>query len=227
MGKISTHTIIVSDLHLGSKICRAKAIKKMLESYSYKKLILLGDIFDSLDFTDLARDHWEVLAYIGRQSSKVKIKWIQGNHDLGLIKIAALLMGVKVYKKYKWKFDNKKFIAIHGHQFDRFLVKNAFLSFIISYLYFFIQLLDLKNRRLTSIIKNKSKGWLRLSQKVADSALIYARLYRCDYVFCGHTHYAMKKSKGKVTYYNSGCWTDIPSNFITIDKKNGIQIHNF
>jgi hypothetical protein len=28
-----------------------------------------------------------------------------------------------------------------------------------------------------------------------------------------------------VGYYNTGCWTDVPSHFITIDDANGIQLH--
>ena len=28
----------------------------------------------------------------------------------------------------------------------------------------------------------------------------------------------MTERTGKFKYYNSGCWTDIPSNFLTVDK---------
>ena len=47
-----------------------------------------------------------------------------------------------------------------------------------------------------------------------------------DYVFCGHTHKAMRKRKGDIVYYNSGCWTDSPCTYITIDEKY-IDIHYY
>ena len=41
-----------------------------------------------------------------------------------------------------------------------------------------------------------------------------------------HTHKALKKKKGHIHYYNSGCWTDTPSTYIEIDGKN-IKIHEY
>ncbi|MBD3238086.1 MAG: UDP-2,3-diacylglucosamine diphosphatase [Candidatus Moranbacteria bacterium] len=216
-----THTIIVSDLHLGSKMSRSRALIKLLKSYNFKKLILLGDIFDSLDFTDLTQQQWDFLTYLTKLSRQVKVRWVEGNHDQGLIKITSLLMGIKVYKKYTWEYQGKKYLAVHGHQFDRFIINNTVLSWIISFLYSIAQRLDMKNRRIVNYFKKNNHGWLRLSKKVASSAIFYGKLYRADYVFCGHTHQAMYKYDHKIHYYNAGCWTDIPSSYLIIDE-NGV-----
>lgn len=222
--KIKINTIIISDVHLGGDFSRTKKIIETLNKYSFYRLILLGDIFDNLDFTELSQDQWDFLSYLTELSKEVKVRWVEGNHDLGLIKITSLLMGIKVYKKYKWQYKKEKYLAIHGHQFDRFIINNAFISFFASFFYKLAQRLDFKNRKIIGYIKNNSKGWLRLSEKVANSAIRFAKLNRVKYIFCGHTHQAMEKEKNGIKYYNSGCWTDIPSSYITIDKK-GIEIH--
>ena len=42
-------TLLVSDIHLGSSITRLKELRSLLDLENYKKLILLGDIFEELN----------------------------------------------------------------------------------------------------------------------------------------------------------------------------------
>jgi UDP-2,3-diacylglucosamine pyrophosphatase LpxH len=222
--KNKTHTLIISDFHLGSKVSRSEDLIKFLKSFKFKKLILLGDIFESLNFQKLNKSDWELLSLIGDLSKQAKVVWVAGNHDTGLTNFFSSLTDVRVYNMYRWKYQNKKYLAIHGHQFDNFLVNNAFVGFVANQIYKLIQLLDFKDKRVSRAIKRNSKGWLRISEKVATRALIYARVMQVDYIFCGHTHKAMEISRGGVHYYNCGCWTDIPATYITLDKES-IQIH--
>jgi UDP-2,3-diacylglucosamine pyrophosphatase LpxH len=217
--KKKTHTIIISDLHLGSPVSQPEKTLEMLEGYSFRKLILLGDIFDNLDFRNLSRGCWELLNYIGKISVDKKVRWVMGNHDKGLGDVFGSLMNASIYKVYSWQYKQKKYLAIHGHQFDRFLIDNAFISYAANKIYDFVQRLDFEDKRISHFLKRKSKGWLRLSEKVASSALLYGKKHEANYVFCGHTHKAMEKSKKNVKYYNSGCWTDSPCSYITIDEK--------
>jgi len=221
-----THTLIVSDFHLGSRVSRSVAIKDLLDHFEFKKLILLGDIFESLNFNELTKNDWELLTLLTTLASKKKVRWVLGNHDKGLTKLFALLTNIKIYKQYKWKYRNIKYLAIHGHQFDNFLVNKVVLSTVINQLYNFIQLIDFTDRRISRFIKRSSKGWLRISKKVASRAIIYARLQRVSVVFCGHTHKAMKMRRGKIKYYNSGCWTDTPSTYITLSGQK-VEIHKY
>lgn len=214
-----THTLIISDFHLGSKVSRSEKIIELLKSFYFKKLILLGDIFENLNFERLRKSDWELLFLISEISKKKKIIWIEGNHDRGLTNFFALFSGAKVFKVYRWKFNGKKYLAIHGHQFDSFMINNLFLSYIANSIYNFIQLIDFSDRRISRFIKRKSKGWLRLSDEVANRAILYSQVQRVDYIFCGHTHKFDQKTKGKTHYFNAGCWTDIPSSYITVDKE--------
>ena len=221
-----THTLILSDFHLGSKVSRSEKIIELLENFRFKKLILLGDIFEDLDFNRLHQVDWKLLALIGKISKKSKVIWVEGNHDKGLAKIFASLTGSRIYKIYKWKYKNKKYLAIHGHQFDNFLTENVVLSFVANQVYNFIQLLDFKDRRISRTIKTKSKGWLKLSTKVAKRAILFAKLQGVDYIFCGHTHKALEKKSKGIHYYNCGCWTDTPSTYITL-KEEDIKINKY
>ena len=224
MKKEKTHTIIVSDIHLGYSVAQPKKLLETLEKYSFRKLILLGDVFESLNFNNLSQDAWELLKYIGKFSKTKKVRWVEGNHDKGLSQIVSALVGAKIKKVYKWQYKNEKYLAIHGHQFDRFLVNNFVISYIATVFYKFVQKIDFKDKRVSRFIKRKSKGWLRISEKVFNSAVLYGKVRGVDYVFCGHTHKATKKIKYGIKYYNSGCWTDTPCSYITINKDK-IKIH--
>jgi UDP-2,3-diacylglucosamine pyrophosphatase LpxH len=217
--KKKTHTLILSDFHLGSIVSRSKKISELLREYDFKKLILLGDIFENLNFNHLKEEDWKLLSQISKISRKRKVIWVEGNHDKGLSKILSALTGGKVYKIYRWRYQNKRYLAIHGHQFDNFLVDNAFLSFFANQVYNIIQVFDFKDKRICHYIKERSRGWLRLSAKVAKRAILFAKVQQVDYIFCGHTHKAMKIRRGSTYYYNCGCWTDTPSTFITLNGK--------
>ncbi|MDZ4711452.1 MAG: UDP-2,3-diacylglucosamine diphosphatase [bacterium] len=223
----NANTIIVSDIHLGSEVSRAKEIRALLQSYRFKRLILLGDIFDDLNFKRLKKEHWQLLSYIRKLSNPgkgIEVVWVEGNHDEGLSDIMSHLIGINVYKEYSWKFNNKTYLAIHGHQFDRFLNENVMISNISSFIYNKIQKYDKENQTVSRFIKRRSKGWLRLSHKVADGALGFAGQKKADYIICGHTHQPLYKKNCSAEYYNTGCWTDIPSNYIIIDNNGTIVI---
>ncbi|MCX6165841.1 MAG: UDP-2,3-diacylglucosamine diphosphatase [Ignavibacteriae bacterium] len=222
----------MSDVHLGSEVARPGQIVEMLSLYTFNRLILLGDIFDNLNFARLKKDHWNLLSNVRKLSNpkrKKEVVWIEGNHDEGLVEIMSHLIGIKVYKKYSWKLLGKKYLAIHGHQFDRFLNENVIISYIASFIYDRIQRWGNEKQTVARYLKNRSKGWLRLAKKVADGAVEYGRHRKADIVICGHTHQAEKYSYSdkNIVYYNSGCWTDIPSSYILIYENGEVEIKYF
>lgn len=220
------NTVIISDIHLGSEVARPKEVKLLLQEYTFERLILLGDIFDDLNFNRLKKDHWNLLSYIRKLSNperNIEVVWVEGNHDEGLSEIMSHLIGIDVYKEYMWEHEGKKFLAIHGHQFDRFLNENVIISNVSSYIYLKLQKWSREKQKFPRYIKRKSKGWLRLSHKVADGAINYAREREADTVICGHTHLILNKEHNGVKYYNTGCWTDIPSSYILIHHDGHIE----
>src|SRR5437868_15442659 len=100
-------TVILSDLHLGSDLSRARAALQMLKETSFRRLILLGDIFSDLNFRRLKKEHWQFLGYIRKLSNPgrgVEVVWVEGNHDHGLSDVMSHLVGVKVFEEYVWDF---------------------------------------------------------------------------------------------------------------------------
>jgi metallophosphoesterase superfamily enzyme len=58
-------TLILSDLHLGADMSRAREALRVLQENQYRRLILLGDIFADLNFGRLKKEHWKFLASSG------------------------------------------------------------------------------------------------------------------------------------------------------------------
>lgn len=218
------HTIIVSDIHLGSDLSRVNELIDVLDSWVFERLILLGDIFDNLDFKRLSGLHWGFLSHIREVSRKREVVWIEGNHDEGLLELAPYILGVKACREYTWDYNGKRYLAMHGHQFDHPVIRNGRITNLACLIHRFTQRIDTKGYVLSRYLQRKSTTWLRLSKKVAYNAIRYAIAKGVSYVFCGHTHQAMSVFTEDVHYYNSGCWTDTPASYISIGG-DGIKLH--
>jgi UDP-2,3-diacylglucosamine pyrophosphatase LpxH len=222
-------TLILSDVHLGAEVSRARAATRMLKENAFRRLILLGDIFADLNFGRLKKEHWQFLGTIRKLSNpkrKVEVVWVEGNHDLGLTNVMSHLVGVKVYQDYEWNYAGLRHVAIHGHQFDGFAVNSVSLSNVGTWFYLLLQKLDLRGKPLARLIDRLNTRWLRMSTKVAAGALAYARLHGADRIFCGHTHDAMQREQDGIHYYNSGGWIDSRLTYITV-AEDGVRIHEY
>jgi len=226
----SCDTLILSDLHLGADMSRAREALDVLRRNSYRRLILLGDIFADLNFGRLKKEHWKFLGYIRKLSNpkrQVEVVWVEGNHDHGLAEIMSHLVGVRVFQEYRWDYLGIRHIAVHGHQFDDFSVNNFHLNYWFGTLFYLqLQKLDSKNKTLTRFLDRLNTRWLRLSSKVAAGALAHARHHKAERIFCGHTHDAIHKSEGGIDYYNCGAWIDESLTYITVGE-DGVRIHEY
>jgi len=229
MSAVVYDTLILSDVHLGAEVSRAYAAARMLRENSFRRLILLGDIFADLNFGRLKKEHWKFLGAIRKLSNPkrgVEVVWVEGNHDLGLTNVMSHLVGVRVFQEYRWKYAGLTHLAIHGHQFDGFAVNSVPLSNLGTWIYLQLQKLDFKGKPLARLIDRLNTRWLRMSAKVAAGALAYARDRGVDRIFCGHTHDAMDLECDGVHYYNSGGWIDSRLTYITIGDE-GVRIHEY
>ncbi len=223
-------TLILSDLHLGADMSRAREALHVLQDNQYRRLILLGDIFADLNFGRLKKEHWKFLGYIRKLSNpkrNVEVIWVEGNHDHGLTEIMSHLVGVRVYQEYQWEYQGLRHIAVHGHQFDGFVVRNFHVHYLIgTLLYLQMQKWDSKNKTVTRFLDRLGTRWQRLSEKVARGALAHARHHQAPRIFCGHTHAAMHKRENGIDYYNCGAWIDEHPTYITVGE-DGVQIHEY
>ena len=225
-------TLILSDLHLGADMSRAREALRVLRENQYRRLILLGDIFADLNFGRLKKEHWKFLGYIRKLSNpkrNVEVVWVEGNHDLGLTEIMSHLVGVRVYQEYQWEYQGLRHIAVHGHQFDRFLVRNVRFNYWFgTLLYLQLQKWDTKNKAVSRFLDRLGTRWQRLSEKVTEGALAHARHQHAARIFCGHTHAAMQQHDYEhgIDYFNCGAWIDARPTYITVGEE-GVLIHEF
>ena len=223
-------TLILSDLHLGADMSRARDAMRVLQQNRYRRLILNGDIFADLNFARLKKEHWKFLGYIRKLSNpkrNVEVVWVEGNHDHGLTQIMSHLVGVRAYHEYSWEYQCLRHIAVHGHQFDSFGVNNVRFNYLFgTLLYLQLQKWDTKSKMLTRFLDRLNTRWLRLSSKVAAGALAHARHHQAARIFCGHTHAALHRHEDGIDYYNSGSWIDDHPKYITVGEE-GVQIHEY
>lgn len=229
MAEETFNTVILSDVHLGSEVSRAREAVDILQSLQYRRLILLGDIFSDLNFSRLTREHWKFLSCIRKLSNpkrKIEVVWVEGNHDHGLSNVMSHLVGVPVYQRYVWSFDGKRHLAIHGHQFDRWVCRNLLISRLGVKIYEELQKIEPGSKPVSRLLDRLNTRFLSLSGKVSAGALHYARMGGIDRVFCGHTHEAMHVSKDGVDYYNTGCWIDLKPTYVTVGEE-GVLIREY
>ena len=219
-------TLIVSDVHIGSEISRVKELMKILKGLSLKRIILDGDIFDNENPKRLKKDDWEFLSFLqGLVDKGTEVIWIQGNHDW-FARSFFQLIGIQTCREFQFIFDGKKCVVIHGHQYDRFLIKNRIISITMNASYRMLQKMDRGKRRTSRFMKKQYKFWLRLSPRVMKGAVRHALERKGQIIVCGHTHQYMDKTVRGVRYLNTGSWTDSPSSFVVFGN-DGIKIELF
>jgi UDP-2,3-diacylglucosamine pyrophosphatase LpxH len=227
----STPTLIISDIHLGSTLSCSEEVLFFLQNSSFKKLILLGDVFDGTHTHRFKEFDWQLLNYleeIGKQGKEVI--WISGNHDNVEGDDVEQIKNVNFVESYSWQEDHKKYCVIHGHQFDRMAVKNVavkkitgkFHSLFASYM---------RNKRMAHIFDRVHTHGRRLSGKILRGAISYAEEKGLDCVICAHTHVPLslkiKLESGKeIHYLNSGSWIQKPYSYIVVDK-NGAELRRY
>ena len=222
-------TLILSDIHLGSELSRAQDALDVLQSYRYRRLVLLGDIFSDLNFRRLTSEHWKFLSFIRKLSNpkrQVEVVWVEGNHDTGLANLMSHLVGVPVYQRYVWEYEGKRHLAMHGHQFDGFVKKNLPISRLGARIFLEIQKVDSRTKCVSRFLDRVNTRWLLLSDKVARGAIRDAQIGKCERVFCGHTHAALSLICDGVEYYNSGSWVDARATLLTINPQ-GVEIQTY
>ena len=232
-GCVRVPLLAISDLHLGSELCKAQTIEAILSYFEPQELVLVGDIFDDLNLKRLKRSHFDVLKRIsGLAKRGCNVNWIRGNHDEDLADVFAAFVGADVLDEYVWRWNHKKVIFIHGDQFDTFMEEFPWASAIFTDIYWWFQYslgligLDRLADRVCRFCKRHAKGYTRAKRNVADGALEYARLKSAQHIICGHTHQKEDRFWKGRHYHNTGCGTEIPVTCITFTDTE-IRRHHF
>jgi len=227
MKKRKIDLVVISDVHLGARVCHADELLAYLNSIQPKKLVLNGDIIDIWQFSEryFPASHLKVLRkIIGMASKGTEVFYITGNHDEILRKFGNTAMGnLHILDKLVLDLDGKKAWFFHGDVFDASTQNAKWLARLGGYGYRFLLSVNritnwflLKTGRerysLSKKIKSSVKRAVRYSQEFEKTGVDIAIENNYDYVVCGHIHQPKKEihltKKGKCTYLNSGDWVE-------------------
>jgi UDP-2,3-diacylglucosamine pyrophosphatase LpxH len=233
-------TIIVSDLHLGTKDSKAEEFIQFLEEYQTDLLILNGDIIDGWALnrgTKWKKQHTKVISKLLKLSNKTKIIWIRGNHDEFIQEFIGTHLGsIEIREDYLLNLKNgQKYYIFHGDVIDVFITKYKWLSKIGSIGYDFALWL---NRVYNTYRKWRKLPYISISQKIKGSvkvatnyindfettALSMAHKKGCNGVICGHIHQPADTMINGERYLNSGDWIENMS-AILIDNNGSINLY--
>ena len=215
------NTLVISDIHLGSPVCRVKSIAKVLKNEKYNHLIINGDFLDNKYMGRYKEHHWKILKLIRKISKKKEVTLIIGNHDVKSKSIATIL-GLEFKERYETIIADKKMLFLHFHQFDPFIFKYPLITNIAESIYYFIQSID-RSKRIARFLKRNSKSFLNIRDNIRNKAITYAKENGYDAIFGGHIHYAESyvDPESNVEYHNSGSFCDNPSHYLVINNKTG------
>src|SRR5688572_6058273 len=117
--------IFLSDIHLGSRACRAEQLLSFIKDYDAEYIFLIGDI---VDFWAMSRSvYWPtahntvVQKLLRKARHHVNVFLIPGNHDEALREyVGSSFGGITVVRDYiHTAADGKRYILLHGDEYDQ------------------------------------------------------------------------------------------------------------
>lgn len=225
-GPIRVRSLFLSDIHLGTRACRADALLTLLRDYECEYLFLLGDI---VDFWAMSRTvHWPpahntvVQKVLRKARHGTQVVFIPGNHDEALREYVGQAFGDILLKREHVHLaaDGKRYLLIHGDEYDPITAYHRWASVLgdLSYtvLIHVNRALSLVRRKLGiaghwSLADYAKRNVLRAVAFIGDFEQAIARTARgrgLDGVVCGHIHTPVIRHVDGVDYLNCGDWVD-------------------
>lgn len=234
-------TIIVSDIHLGTKDSQAKEFIKFLEEHPTEQLILNGDIVDGWALqrgSKWKKSHTKVVLKLLEMSRKTDVIWLRGNHDEFLYDFFNIkLSNITLCEDYILSIKQKDYLVFHGDILDVFSSTWKWVAKIGSVGYdLALSLNTLVNKvrayfglpyySISKQIKAKVKSAVSFVADFETNAAVMAERRNCKGVICGHIHTAEDRMIRGVHYLNSGDWVESKT-AILITKDGSIENFNF
>jgi UDP-2,3-diacylglucosamine pyrophosphatase LpxH len=218
-------TLFISDVHLGSKQAKAEFLIDFLRLHDAETIYLVGDIVDGWR---LRRSwHWpqahnDVVQKLLRKARKgSRVLYVAGNHDEFLRMFQGTHFGgIEVCDRAIHETaDGRRFLVIHGDQFDAIVHNVRWLAYLGDYAYgaaINVNRLVFRVRHLLGLPYWSFSSWAKVKVKKAVNFIgafrevlsEEARRSEVDGVICGHIHHAELAEFGDVTYVNTGDWVE-------------------
>jgi len=220
-------SVFVSDIHLGTRGCRADFLADFLRRVKCEQLYLVGDIIDGWRL----RKSWywddghdEVLRLILRMArGGTEVTYIPGNHDemfRAWLTLGLEVAGIKLRRDaVHVTADNLRLLVMHGDEFDSVVRYAKFLALLGDWAYTVALTV---NRHFNTVRRWLGypywslSAWLKRQVKEAVKAIdrfegalaAEAKRRGLDGVICGHIHHAEMRRVNDVLYINDGDWVE-------------------
>lgn len=213
--------LIISDVHLGDKDCKAELLLKILKKNKAKNIIIAGDLFDHHNLKRLKKSHWKVLSYLRKLSKKSKIIYLIGNHCFLKAEFMSILLGFDCKNEYIIELNDEKVLVVHGDIFDIFFTKYKYITNFIVKIYYAIRAHTPFADDFFRLLKHKTNNFIEKACDMKKNALKYIEFNGYDKVICGHSHIAEYDKK----YVNIGSFCEKEASFVLINFKNDINLY--
>ena len=223
---LRARSLFLSDIHLGTRACRAGELLSLLREYDCENIFLVGDI---IDFWAMSRGiYWPELhntvvqKILKKARHDVRVYLIPGNHDEALREYIGSAFGdINLVRDHvHTAADGKRYLLLHGDEFDQVTTCHRWVSILgdISYtwLVHVNRLLSLMRRKLGipghwSLADYAKRNVLQAVSFISnfEAAVVHSVKQRgLDGVICGHIHTPAIKHVDGVVYINCGDWVD-------------------
>jgi UDP-2,3-diacylglucosamine pyrophosphatase LpxH len=218
-------TIWISDIHLGTRGCKAEALLDFLVHNDCDVLYLVGDIIDGWRLSRAwywPSSHSEVINEVLRKAQTgTRVIYVPGNHDEVLRDYVQIcLAGVEIAMDAVHETaDGTKLLVMHGDQFDgivtyaRWLAKAGDWAYSLALrandgLAFLRRRLGMPYWSLSRWLKDHVKNAVEYISRFEEAVAQEAERRNVHGVVCGHIHKAEMRRIGKVLYCNDGDWVE-------------------
>lgn len=218
-------TIFISDIHLGTRGCKADVLLDFLRHTESDYLYLIGDIVDGWRMRKSwywAQSHNDVVQKLLRKARKgTKVIYVPGNHDEALRDYVDMQFGGVhvVAEAVHVTAKGERFLVLHGDTFDGIVRYAKWLALLGDWAYNMMltinhwfnrgrRLIGLPYWSLSAYLKLRVKNAVEYISRFEDALAEEARRRDFQGVICGHIHHAEIRDIGGVLYCNDGDWVE-------------------
>ncbi len=218
-------SIWISDFHLGTRGCQSELLLEFIKHTQSEKLYLVGDIIDGWALKNTwywPQSHNDVVQKILRKARHgAEVFYISGNHDevmRGFVPVN--FGGVSILNQVIHEtVDKKKYLVVHGDQFDGIIqcakwlamlgsITYDFLIYFNRYINFFRKKLGYEYWSLSNYLKFTVKNAVKFVSEYEKLVCNYAKQFKVEGIICGHIHHANMQSMNGIHYINDGDWVE-------------------
>jgi UDP-2,3-diacylglucosamine pyrophosphatase LpxH len=198
-------TVILGDIHLGSPLCRARLLRRVLEEVPMGRLVLNGDIFDDVNFRRFNANHWGVLQAIRALGERIEVVWIRGNHD-GPAQVLEPLLGVQVRDDFTFSYKGDSVFVIHGDAYDEMQKSSHRFRELRRHLHGFMICFDVPRKTAIQWAQRASSVFARAAERVKRRAMEDGMKRGARWVVAGHTHHREVEERDGLVFFNPSSW---------------------